>query len=179
MQEEIYKIRCPGHILFGDPLCLEEKERFMNVLVDYTPDKNFDARIVLKETPAPDDKNINLLSMELYFSPAEDMHVYLKNMMFGGQETETKGVAVDTAQYRIEVDERYLNVHTGGDGWWGSFTEFYRGSGSGKVSDAVILTVWVPEEEGFEGMKQMAGYLFGELHPIEKAPVKRQDRVSR
>ena len=179
MREEIYKIRCPGHILFGDPLCLEEKERYMNVLVDYTPDKNFDARIVLKESPVPEDKNINLLSMELYFSPAEDIHVYLKNMMFGGQETETKGVAVDTAQYRIEVDERYLNMHTGGDGWWGSFTEFYRNVGSGKVSDAVILTVLVPEEEGFEGMKQMAGYLFDKLHSIEKASVKKQDRVSR
>lgn len=95
----------------------EEKERFKNILVDYTSEKNFDARIVLKESPAPDDKKINLLSMELYFSPAEDMHVYLKNMMFGGQETETKGVAVDTAQYRIEVDEKYLNVHIGEDGW--------------------------------------------------------------
>lgn len=94
----------------------EEKERFKNILVDYTSEKNFDARIVLKESPAPDDKKINLLSMELYFSPAEDMHVYLKNMMFGGQETETKGVAVDTTQYRIEVDEKYLNVHIGGDG---------------------------------------------------------------
>lgn len=35
MREAIYKIRCPRHILFGDPLCLKDKERFQNVLLDY------------------------------------------------------------------------------------------------------------------------------------------------
>ena len=35
MREEIYQIRSPEHILFGDPLYLEDKERFKNVLVDY------------------------------------------------------------------------------------------------------------------------------------------------
>ena len=55
MREETYKIKRPGHILFGDPLCLENKEFFKNVLVDYKPEKYFDTRLVLKEEPDPED----------------------------------------------------------------------------------------------------------------------------
>lgn len=173
MREEVYQIRRPGHIMFGDPLCLEDKEHFKNVLVDYQPEKYFDARLILKEEPCPEDSSFTLLSMNLYLAPRKYMDTYMKNMLYKGQKTEEKGIAVDTARYHIEVDDQYLNVRTGGDGWWGNYTEFYREIDGRKISDAVIITAWVPEEEGFEGMKQMAGYLFGDLHPVKKIPEKK------
>ena len=168
MREETYKIKRPGHILFGDPLCLEDKEFFWNVLVDYKPEKYFDARLVLKEEPDPEDGTFILQSMNLYFAPAQDMDVYMKERMYEGQLTDSKGVAVDTARYHIEADGRELNVHTGADGWWGSFTEFYRMDGGRKISDAAILTIYVPEEMSFAWMKLNARYLFGELQSLEK-----------
>nr|WP_217937089.1 hypothetical protein [Enterocloster clostridioformis] len=168
MREEIYQIRRPDHILFGDPLCLEDKEHFKNVLVDYSPEKYFVARLVLKEEPDPEDKSFTLRYMNLYLAPQRMINVYMNNQMYKGQETVSKGIAVDTARYHIEVDDRSLDIHTGGDGWWGNFTEFYRMNGERKISDAVILTIYVPEEKSFTWMKQSASYLFEGLQPLEK-----------
>lgn len=168
MREEIYQIRRPEHILFGDPLCLEDKERFRNVLVDYRPEKYFDARIILKEEPDPEDARFILKYMDLYFAPLQDLKIYMNNRMYQGQQSQSKGVAVDTASYHIEVDGRELDIRTGADGWWGSFTEFYRMDGDRKISDAAILSIYVPEETHFSWMQQNARYLFGELQPIDK-----------
>lgn len=168
MREEIYQIRRPGHILFGDPLCLENKGCFKHVLVDYRPEKYFDVRLVLKEEPDPEDARFILKYMDLYFAPSQDLKIYMNNRMYQGQQSESKGVAVDTARYHIEVDGRELDIHTGADGWWGSFTEFYRMDGNRKISDAAILSIYVPEEMNFSWMKQNARYLFGELQLIEK-----------
>ena len=65
MREEIDQIRRPEHILFGAPLCIEDKEHFRNVLVDYRPEKYFDARIILKEEPDPEDARFILKYMDL------------------------------------------------------------------------------------------------------------------
>lgn len=169
MKEEIFKINRPRYILVGDPLCLEQKERFGNVLIDYQSEEYFDARLVLKEEPYPEDSSFTLLSMNLYLAPKMYIDTYMKNMMYEDQKIQEKGVAVDTASYHIEVDKRVLNVKTGADGWWGNYTEFYHEIDNSRISDAVVIKVWIPEEEGFDGMKQMAGYLFGELSPLEKA----------
>ena len=42
-----------------------------------------------------------------------------------------------------------------------------------KVLDAVIVTIWMPDEETFEGMRQTAKYLFDELCPLEKVQEKK------
>ena len=117
MREEIYQIRSPEHILFGDPLYLEDKERFKNVLVDYRLEKYFDVRLVLEEEPDPEDARFILKYMDLYFAPSQDLKIYMNNRMYQGQQSQSKGVAVDTARYHIEVDGRELNIHTGADGW--------------------------------------------------------------
>ena len=108
--------------------------------------------------------------MNLYLAPEKYIDIYMKNMIYKSQKIQEKGVAVDTAGYCIEVDDRYLKVRTSEDGWWGKCTEIYRETGNGRVSDATIITVWIPEEEGFEGMKRMSGYLFENLQLIEKEP---------
>ena len=178
MREEIYQIRRPEHILFGDPLCLEDKERFQNVLVDYRPEKYFDVRLVLKEEPDPQDARFILKYMDLYFAPPQDLKIYMNNRMYQGQQSKSKGVAVDTARYHIEVDERELDIRTGADGWWGCFTEFYRMDGKRKISDAAFLSIYVPDEADFSWMRQNARYLFGELQPINKNK-KRANREAR
>ena len=102
--------------MFGDPLCIEDKERFRNVLVDYRPEKYFDARIILKEEPDPEDARFILKYMDLYFAPLQDLKIYMNNRMYQGQQSQSKGVAVDTASYHIEVDGRELDIRTGADG---------------------------------------------------------------
>lgn len=83
-----------------------------------------------------------------------------------------------TARYHIEVDGQEQDILTGADGWWGSFTEFYRMDGDRKISDAAILSIYVPDAADFSWMRQNARYLFGELQPIEKNK-KRSNREAR
>lgn len=66
----------------GDPQCIERKERFSNVLIDYQPEQYFDARLVLKEEPYLEDSSFALLSMNLYLAPGQYMATYMKNMMY-------------------------------------------------------------------------------------------------
>ncbi len=42
--------------------------------------------------------------MNLYMAPRKYMDTYIKNMMYKGQKTQEKGVAIDTARYHIEVE---------------------------------------------------------------------------
>lgn len=54
MRKETYKIKCPKHIVFGDPLYFEEYkgERLKKLVVDYEVPAKFDtARLVLEEKP--------------------------------------------------------------------------------------------------------------------------------
>lgn len=133
----------------------------------------------MKEEPDPEDGTFTLKSMNLYLALTQYLDIYMKDRMYKGQQTASKGIAVDTARYQIKVDGRDLNIYTGADGWWGSFTEFYRIDGSRKISDAVILTIYVPEENSFTWMKQNARYLFGELQSIEKTQKKSTERGAR
>ena len=51
MRKETYKIKCPKHIVFGDPLYFEEYkgERLKKLVVDYEVPAKFDtARLVLE-----------------------------------------------------------------------------------------------------------------------------------
>lgn len=54
MRKEIYKIKCPKHIIFGDPQYFEEFKgaELKRLTVDYKPSEYFDtARLVLQEQP--------------------------------------------------------------------------------------------------------------------------------
>ncbi len=177
LREERYKIKCPKHILFGDPLYLEQYEhdqkRLRELVVDYSPESSFAAGLILKEEPYQKDPAYTLLSINLYFAPEQHLGIYMRDWMYKGQKIEEKGVGVDTACYILEVDGRYEDVKTGGDGWWGRTQEFSHTSRGKKVLDAVVVTIWMPDEETFEGMKQTAKYLFDDLRPIEKVPEKK------
>lgn len=177
MREERYRIKCPKHILFGDPLYLEQYEndqkRLRELVVDYCPEPSFVAGLILKEEPYQKDPAYTLLSINLYFAPEQHLGTYMRDWMYKGQKIEEKGVGVDTACYILEVDGRYEDVKTGGDEWWGRSQEFSHTSRGKKVLDAVVVTIWMPEEETFEGMKQTAKYLFDDLRPLERVPEKK------
>lgn len=178
MREEKYRIKCPKHVLFGDPSYFEEYEndieRLRKLVVDYRPDPSFAAGMILREEPHPEEKSYILLSVNLYFAPEQRLETYMKDLMFKGQDMEEKGIGVDTAQYLIEVDGRYEEINTGGDGWWGRNLEFTHRIGAKKALDASVVTIWMPEDETFEGMKKLAGYLFEDLRPLEKTTRKKR-----
>ncbi len=56
--------------------------------------------------------------------------------MYESQEVKEKVIGVDTARYLIQVDEREEILHTGGDGYWGSFQEIAHKHGNRRILDA-------------------------------------------
>ena len=178
MRKEIYKIKCPKHIIFGDPQYFEEFKgaELKRLTVDYKPSEYFDtARLVLQEQPNQEFPDYMERSITLYLAPRQTMETYLKGMIFTSQKVAQKNIGVDTARYYFNVDGRDDEIKTEGDGWWGYFEEYYRQNGKDRISDAVVLTVAIPEDYDFDGMKQLAGYFFGDMQPDIPQKQKKKD----
>lgn len=47
MKREIYKVDCPKHIIFGDPIYINSKDKESKELVaNFKPPKSFEARVI-------------------------------------------------------------------------------------------------------------------------------------
>lgn len=176
MKKETYKIQCPEHIVFGDPLYFEQYkgQKLRSLVVDYKPPRHFEGRLVLLEQKSEQFEDFMERSMEIYLAPAETMKTYLDGMKYKTQKMKQKMIGVDTARYLLTVDDRSDEIRTGGDGCWGSEIEFYRKDGTLKVSDAVIISVAFPEETDFDGMRRMARYFFPDMQQVDKGEKKRK-----
>ena len=147
MKKEIYKMQCPKHIVFGDPLYFDRFKgaRLKSLVVDYKPPKHFEARLVLLEQKSEELEGFIERSMNLYLAPTETMKTYLDEMKYKDHKMGKKMIGVDTARYILEIDDRSDEIRTGGDGCWGSEVKLYRQVGNQKVSDAMIISVAMPE----------------------------------
>jgi hypothetical protein len=156
--KEIYKVQTPKRIVFGDPLYFEEFSgaRLEQLVVDVQPPEAFGARVVLREFSAAEAPDTLIRTMEVYLAPEEDMDIYLRGMKYELQECIEKEIGVDTARYYLQVDDREDILHTGGDGYWGSYEELSRNTRDGRMVEAAILTVIWPEYESMESMRQHA-----------------------
>ena len=179
MAQEVYKIKCPEHIVFGDPMYFERfrGEMLQRLVVDYRPPANFEARLKLYQDTVD---GFDVMGMHLYLAPAETVGVYADDMMYEGQSVEERRIGVDTARYRLAVDGREQTIRTGGDGYWGSVTKFTRGNGEQKVTDAVVVDIGVPDEFfNFEEMRALAKSFFGDLEAvIDKNAALKQNKPS-
>ena len=120
--KEIYKIKRPDHVVFGDPLYFQQFKgaRLKKLVTDYRVLTKFDtARLVLEEKPFSNCPDMMNRTMTLYFAPEKHVDVYLSEQMYEGQEEKTKVVLVDTARYLLKVDDRSDEIHTEADGEWG------------------------------------------------------------
>ena len=165
MKEEKYSIKRPEHIVIGDPWYFEtvKGKRLAELTVDYKPPTEFAAAVSLSEIERYGMKEC---IMTMYFAPQEEISVYMDSMRYESQEEAKKEIPVDTARYFMEVDQRKEQLHTGSDGYWGKMLEFYRGSGKQKITDAVIVSMCMPEQFDFEEMKQLMGRLFENVQMI-------------
>lgn len=112
-------------------------------------------------------------SMVIYLAPAETMKTYLDGMKYTSQKMKEKMIGVDTARYLLTVNDRSDEIYTGGDGCWGSETELYRQVGNQRVSDAVMISMALPDYMNFDDMRRMARYFFPDMQQINKGEKKR------
>lgn len=182
MRKEIYKVKNPKRIVFGDPLYFEEFKgaELKRLTVDYKSPKHFDAtRLVLEEEPNEELPKYMNRSITLYLAPHQTIDVYTSGQIYASQKIAEKDIGVDTARYYLNIDGRDDEIQTGGDGWWGRFEEYYRENGKGRISDAAVLTVAIPEEYSFEGMKELAGYFFEDMQPDVPKKQKKKEGPTR
>lgn len=168
--KEIYKVQTPKRIVFGDPLYFEEFSgaRLEQLVVDVQPPEAFGARVVLREFSAAEAPDTLIWTMEVYLAPEEDMDIYLRGMKYELQECIEKEIGVDTARYYLQVDDREDILHTGGDGYWGSYEELSRNTRDGRMVEAAILTVIWPEYESMESMRQHAFFFFRDMQLLSE-----------
>lgn len=82
MRKETYKIKCPKHIVFGDPLYFEKYkgEQLKKLVVDYEVPAKFDtARLVLEEKPFEKCPDMMHRTMTIFLAPHDHINVYLSN----------------------------------------------------------------------------------------------------
>lgn len=177
MRKEEYQVKCPKHIVFGDPLYFVQFKgsHLDKLVVDFKSPKWFDtARLVLQEQENDKFPEMMNRTMTLYLGLNRFIQTHVDDKIFVFEKYQERSLGVDTARYLINVDGRCVQIHTGSDGWWGSLGEIYAHfDGKKPVLDAVILTIDMPELCSFKDMKRFAGYLFEDLQPV---PVEKQKK---
>ena len=98
--------------------------------------------------------------------------------IYASQKIEQKEIGVDSARYLIDVDGRYEDIRTGGDGYWGDYQELYREINGKKYVDAVVISISMPDDMSFESMKRLAEYFFEDMSP-DREPKKADKKKGR
>lgn len=182
VRKEKFKIKCPKRIQFGDPLYYEDfkdkPERLKKLVVDYKPKPEFKAGVLLTEMEYPEFPGYMARTMTVYFAPERYLSTYLDEKMYASQKIEQKEIGVDSARYLIDVDGRYEDIRTGGDGYWGDYQELYREINGKKYVDAVVISISMPDDMSFESMKRLAEYFFEDMSP-DREPKKADKKKGR
>ena len=98
MRKENIKIKCPKHILFGDPMYFEEykndPEKLQKLVVDYSPQPGFKAGVSLVETEHPEYPGFIARTMTIYFAPEQYLSIYMDGKMYASQKIDRKKMAL-------------------------------------------------------------------------------------
>lgn len=174
--KEIYKVKPPERIVFGDPMYFEQckKEELKRLTVDYKPPDSFSAKVVLEETPYEECPDEMCRAMSIYFAPSQTIDVYAQGKQYESQDYISRDIGVDSARYLLGIDGNYDIFSTGGDGYWGEYAELFRTVNGKRYVDAVIITVVMPEYETMESMRNWLKYFFKEIE-AEELPMQDAD----
>ena len=84
MRKEVYSVKCPKQVQFGDPMYFEEYEgrKLENLVVDCKPPRGFVAKVVLVEEPMKEYPDEMSRTMTLYMAPKETIDTYVDGYMY-------------------------------------------------------------------------------------------------
>ena len=170
MLEEQYKAKCPGHILMADTAFFEadEKQKKKYAVIDLKPPAGFQMGIVLERITSLNEEITPPHSIQLYFTPEQYLDRCLEYKDVPWQDLQAHYEILDLTNYRILVDGRQETVETGAYKIWGECIEFYSCDGGAEKTEAVYLTVGVPEQKAFQRMRRMIYSLFEEVRIWKK-----------
>ena len=154
------KVKMPTTIIVGDPLYFEEYPDRKDLVYnkEFRGKKDWVGIVTLSETET-EYKNITIegTSLKVVYAPNEEFaKVYLDDMKYKSQKIKNTQIGVDSARYSIQIDDKYHEINTGGDGYWGDISEFYRGD----KLDGIMLDMELGDTSSFNDYKEIIEYLF-------------------
>ncbi len=126
---ESYKVKLPRQIRIGDPWYYEQfsGEKLDSLVIDINPPEDFETRVVLTDDG-------DTCSLQFCLAPKNFLKIYMQGKMLAYQQYDSKCIAVDTAKFRLAIDDRSDMVYTGGDGLWGDLPRRLRKARRGWLS---------------------------------------------
>lgn len=169
MIKETYKVKSPKRLAFGDPLYFEQErgERLKELVADITPPNFFAARVVIEETTVEGLPGDFGRLMTIYLARERTIKTYMQQMYYENQKVTERPIGVDSASYRIQIDDRKETIYTGGDGYWGSLTEYSWQTGDREVLDCCEVRIVMPNHVDMGEMRRYLYHFFEEVEQIE------------
>ncbi len=169
MKKEKYKAKCPGHVLIADPAYLEKDKdgRTGYEVIDYRPPPGFQMGILLEQFHRPFEESCMQYAVNLYFAPGQDLDRCMNLEPVHWQGFSQKWADTGNACYKVQADERQEDVKTEADGIWSQCQEFYTCDGNVHKTKAALITLVMPDDGTFEGMRKLVYSLFEEVKPVQ------------
>lgn len=92
--KETYKVKCPSHIKWGDPLYFKhyKGDELEKLILNTKPPNRFTARLVLQEERCKEFPSYMVRTMTLYMAPEQTIETYMQQMMYESQEQTVKNI---------------------------------------------------------------------------------------
>ncbi len=174
---EIYKVKTPSRFRFGDPLYYKQysKKRLKELVVDISPSVILETRLVLDTYETDESDPEAMTTLTIFIAPARFLPFYVDGLKFVSQDEVTREIGVDSASYRLAVDDRVLEFSTGGDGYWGHYTEYQRTRNHMTLVDAMIISIDMPPCDSRDTILSNLKYLFGDMELLPSDPSESED----
>lgn len=173
MEEKVIRksegcINMPKKIEIGDPLYFETGEGLkLTYSKSFRGKQEWACSLEVKENivtyPAddmfPTGLTFNEVNFTVYLAYNEDMLNLIKQgKIYSRQIEKATMIGVDTARYKININNDEYTIRTGGDGFVGGVYEYYTKS----KLEAIVIDISIPEESGYryESAKELLGGLF-------------------
>ena len=166
MELEVYKIKRPKHIIFGNSAYFEQYsgDQLKEKILDYVTPTSYEARLRLHQYP---ELGYEVREMGLYLAPAKHIDTYVANRLLKGQDTDVYDIVDEgAASYHLSVDGRNRTILTGGCECWGDVINIIHEGEKGDILDGLIVRIGIPNTFDFAGMQELAQFFFGELGPV-------------
>lgn len=168
--KELYKVKTPRHIVFGDPLYYEEYtgKELDRLVINYKPPQFFEAKLALRERKYKEFDGSIFFAMVLYLGPPELLDVYAQDKYYKSQVIEEKEIGLDSGRYYLEIDMMGREVDLSADDHCGQLDKYVSIDEGKRLVLGATLTIEMPDEYTFQDLKEMAGFYFPDMEFIER-----------
>lgn len=163
MREEVYRVKRPGYIVFGNP-DYYGKQEYKGNIKSYSPANSFDTRVILYES-GPQKKAMRSMSVCFIHRALNTEIRESKCTLKIRRHTE---LLPHGEKILIEIDGKWDEINVDPCEWCGEIQKFFRSTKQKTICEAVILTIRLPRSMDYPAMKKMAEYYFQNMELVRR-----------